>query len=375
MKNVVITGIGLATPLGLGREKCWNELMSARSAVKPDKEYPGILSARVENLNVPSETRLLSMGFLAAAEAMTDAGIDFSVQDPSRFANTVSTSKPNLAIASSADIFISEYFLQSTLTNQISKILKLKGPQQNITAACATGAGSVVLGARWIESGACDMAICGAAESSFHPFYVAGFKKMGVLAKSRVSPFSRRREGFAMGEGAGVLVLERKELAVMRGAKNYGEISGWSMSCETKSAVSFDPAGSVIAYSIKQALGKAKMDFPDYINAHGTGTILNDVTETNAIKKALGKKTRNVSVSSTKAATGHLLGASGAVELIFSLLAMRDHAIPPTLNLHEPDPECDLDYTPNVPVFRTVDGILSLSFGFGGQIAVLAVKR
>jgi 3-oxoacyl-[acyl-carrier-protein] synthase II len=284
-------------------------------------------------------------------------------------------SKPNLALLKTQCNFFSEAFFPYELSRQLYKIFKLRGPVQNITAACATGTNSPILAAQWIRHGVCDLVLAGAVESSLHPLYFAGFDQMGVLARSVVCPFDKRRQGFALGEGAGIFVLERKDHALMRGARIYGEITGWAMANDASHAVAFGRSGSVIAEAIARALQRAGRDRVDYINAHGTATPLNDIIETRAIKKAFGARAGSISLSSTKAATGHLLGASGAVEFAFSLLALRDQIIPPTLNLCEPDSECDLDYTPQHVRMATVESVMSLSFGFGGQIGVIAATR
>ena len=370
MKKVVVTGIGMVTPLGFGRERTWRSLLNGESAITPDKENPGILSARVP-LDIPKETRLLSMAFLATAESLFDSGIDLTLIAPEKVGCTVSVSKPNLY--SQKDI--SGNFLQNNVGEQIQRIFKLSGPVQNLTAACATGVDSVIMGAEWIKNGVCDVVIAGAAESSFHPLYVSGFKKMGVLSKKGVRPFDKNRDGFAIGEGAAVFVLENKKSATLRCAKIYGEISGYTMAQDAKDTLSFGKDGTVIAKAIKDALKCAGLKKVSYINAHGTATLPNDLVETKAIKKVFGKTAYKIPVSSTKAATGHLLGASGAIETAFCLLAIRENAIPPTLNLKEPGKELDLDYVPGKARFQEVSSAISLSFGFGGQIGVIVLTR
>ncbi len=374
MSNVVVTGIGLVTPLGLGREKSWDELLLGHSAVRSDAEFRGIVSARIPGLDIPPETRMLSMLFLAAVEAFTDSGVNDQFIDYSRFGCTISSSKPNIQ-NSKGKISFSDIFYQSTVGKEARDILRLRGPMLNVSAACATGAVSVITAARWIEAGICDAVIAGAVESPFHPLYLSGFSQMGVLAQNYAKPFDKNREGFAPGEGAGVLVLERKDIAILRGAKIYGEISGWGLSNDTCNPVTFDGAGKSITLAVKKATEMSGGILPGYINAHGTGTKLNDVMETKAYKKAFGKKVSKLSISSTKASTGHMLGASGAVEIAFSLLAMRDNAIPPTLNLTDPDPECGLDYTPNKTVEKEITSAMSVSFGFGGQTATVCVRK
>ncbi len=371
MKRVVVTGIGMVSALGFGRERTWRSLLNGESAVKPDEEFPGIFTARVNFTDIPKETRLLSLAFLATSEALYDSSIDLTHYSPERIGCTVSVSKPNLY--SEKDIVGN--FLQSHLGDQIKRIFKISGPGQNVTAACATGVDSIIMGAEWIKKGICDVVIAGAAESGFHPLYVSAFKKMGVLSKKGVKPFDKNRDGFAIGEGSAVFILEEKKSAVMRCAKIYGEISGYSMAVSSESSFSFNKDGKVIAKAIKDALKVSKLKKIDYINAHGTATLSNDLAETAAIKKVFGKRACDIPVSSTKAATGHLLGASGAIETGFCLLAIRENAIPPTLNLTKPDKKLDLNYVPGKAVFKEVNSAMSLSFGFGGQIGVIVVTR
>ncbi len=371
MIEVVVTGIGIVSPLGFGRERTWHALLNGHSAVAPDKEYPDILSARVPNLDIPNETRLLSFAFLSTAEALFDSGVDLSRIPPERVGCTVSTSKLNLY--SENDIIGN--FLQSNLGMQLKKIFGLGGPTQNISAACATGVNSVIMGAEWIKNGKCDVVIAGAAESSFHPLYVSGFKKMGVLSSNGVKPFDEKRDGFAMGEGAAVFVLENKKSAMLRCAKIYGKIAGFAMGEDVNSSVAFSEDGDSIIQAIENALKSSKLKKVDYINAHGTATQHNDLVETNAIKKVFGKDACKIPVSSTKAATGHLLGASGAIETAFCLLAIRENSVPPTLNLNEPDKKLGLDFVPNRSRFGEINSCMSLSFGLGGQIGVIVVTR
>lgn len=370
----VVTGIGLATALGLGREKTWHNLLSGRTGIAPDARFPGVLTARVNDLCVPPEARLLSMGFLAAAEAIDDSGGMFADIDPLRFGCTVSVSKPDLN-SSRSTISFSDAYYPSTAGSQLARIFRLGGPVQNIAAACATGADAVILAAQWIREGRCDAVLAGAVESSLHPLYVAGFSRMGVLASKAVCPFDRRRDGFAMGEGAGILLIERKDRALLRGAKIYAEIAGYAMGCDTGGAVAFDPNAAAITQALERAAAAAGKDAIGYINAHGTATALNDAIETRAIKNVFGARARHIPVSSTKAATGHLLGASGSVELALACLALRDNVAPPTLNYAEADEACDLDYVPRHSRAVRMDCALSLSFGFGGQIGIVALRR
>ncbi|MFH1367561.1 MAG: beta-ketoacyl-[acyl-carrier-protein] synthase family protein [Elusimicrobiota bacterium] len=372
MNKVVITGIGLVTPLGTGRERTWGNLLGGLSAVSRDAIFDDILTARVNGLDVPDETRLLSMGFLAAAEALHDSLPGGAQYSPEKIGCTVSVSKPNLAFLKPAGLTgITDLFNTDALGSQLQRVFKFKGPLQNITAACATGTDSIILGAEWIRRGECDVVFAGAAESPFSPLYISGFTQMGVLAENAVRPFDRNREGFAIGEGAAVLVLENKQSAILRGARIYGELSGWAMSNDASHEVAFGSGGDSIAEAVNKALKQAGNEDVDYINAHGTATRLNDLIESRAIKKVFGAKSEKISISSTKAATGHMLGATGAAEAAFCLLAMRDNVAPATLNLFDPDPECGLDFTPVAPRRRIIQNAMSLSFGFGGQIGVV----
>ncbi len=373
MNEAVITGIGIVSPLGLGREKTWQALLKGKSAVTSGPEG-GFLRASIVDLPVPPEGRLLALGFLAAAEAFQDSDMNMSSVNPGRIGCAVSVSKPYLGTGEK--LAVSEQYYPSMLGEQLCRIFKLRGPLQNIAAACATGTNSIILASEWIRQGVCDIVIAGAVESSFHPLYEAGFSQMGVLARSRVSPFGQDREGFALGEGGAVFVLESKEHALYRGVKKiYGEVAGWAMANDVRHPVAFASDGEIIAQAIRTALKKASTDIPQYISAHGTATKLNDVIETEAIKKAFGEKAYGISISSTKAATGHLLGASGAIECAISMLSLRDQLVPPTLNLFAPDPQCDLDYTPLETRRRDIRTVLSLSFGFGGQIGVIALNN
>jgi 3-oxoacyl-[acyl-carrier-protein] synthase II len=371
MNEVVVTGIGLATPLALGREQTWQALLEGQSAVRKDAATPGLCTARIDGLPVPSEARVLAMAFLAAAEALQDSGLDLSTCDTARFGCTVSCSKPDLA----ARQRVPESFFTSSTGSQMCRVFNLRGPLRNITAACATGAGSVAIAADWLRHGLCDMVLAGSVESSLHPLYLSAFQRMGVLCKEAPRPFDKGRDGFAAGEGAALLVLETKERALLRGAPVYGAVAGCSLASDAYHAVAFTDSGGTIAAAIRQALDKSRLSTVDYIHAHGTATPLNDIIETRAIKKAFGKNAARAAISSTKAATGHLLGVSGSLGIALCLMALRDNAVPPTLNLATPDPECDLDFVPQVMRPQIVDSALSLSFGFGGQIGAVVVTK
>jgi 3-oxoacyl-[acyl-carrier-protein] synthase II len=370
-QRVVVTGIGLITPLGFGKVKTWNALIAGQSAVRQDHEFQEIVTARVENFDVPPGTRLLSLGYLAAAEAMRDSAMQTDTLDMTRFGCTVSVSKPDISAFGREHLPFSEAYYPSNVGNQLARIFKLRGPNRNIAAACATGTDAVILGAEWIRYGICDVVMVGAVESPFHPLYVAGFQKMGVLSRKAARPFDRDRDGFALAEGAGILILERKDRAAVRGAKIYGEITSGIKAHDAHSPVAFTGDGQPVADAVKSALRQGGLESVGYVNLHGTGTKLNDIVETRAMKAVFGDEVHRISFSSTKGATGHMLGASGAVEFAVSLLAMNYQLIPPTMGLFQPDDECTLDYTIAGTRYRSLSSVMSLSLGFGGHIGVI----
>lgn len=247
------------------------------------------------------------------------------------------------------------------------------GPVMAPVAACATGAHAIAVGSQLIEDGYADVVLAGSMEWELSPLAMAGYRSLGALSRNLVMrPFDRRRDGFVPAEGAGCLVLESEAHAQVRGAEIYARVAGWSMQADACHPTVMEMNGDTIARAIEVAMRKADLGSVDYINAHGTATKVNDVTETRGIVGALGKQ---VPVSSTKPMTGHSLGAAGAVEAVISLLAIREGFIPPTLNLEESDNECELDYVPLTGRSRAVDSVLSLSYGFGGHIGALILQK
>jgi 3-oxoacyl-[acyl-carrier-protein] synthase II len=253
----------------------------------------------------------------------------------------------------------------------------LRGECRNVVAACATGAYAIALGASWIEAGLCDVVLAGSVEPYPHPLIEAGFRRMGVISADGVTrPFDLRRSGFAFGEGAGAVVLESSDHAARRGIIPAARLSGWALGADSHSPVAFNSNGARIAGVIERALSRAGLSKAEvrHVNAHGTGTRLNDWIETQALLKAFGSHAGRLMISATKGATGHLLGASGAVEFVLTVLALGHQQVPPTATLQDPDPECPLDYTPRVGHAADFDHALSLSFGFGGPIGALVVS-
>jgi 3-oxoacyl-[acyl-carrier-protein] synthase II len=359
--RVVITGVGLVTPLGTDRESTWRRLVAGDSAVTRT------------GARVPLETsgpRATAWALRAAEEAVSDAGLP--TLDPERCGSVVSGSKPLLGdFGGGLSVESAE-----NVSSAVARWFAVEGPVMTLAAACATGIQSVLVGAGWIREGRADVVLAGAAESSFHPLYQAGFDQLGVLSRTgRVRPFDRGRDGFVLGEGAGVFVLENLRSARARGAHLYGEVAGGDFSCDAHHATRFNSEGRRMAACLARSLSRsgAEAAHLDYINAHGTATPLNDALESRALA-SLGTHCPPLRVSSTKGATGHMLGATGAVELGFVLLAMRDGRLPPTLNLDTPEIST-LDFIPHHARSARVDRAASLSFGFGGALASIVMER
>ncbi|MFH1379774.1 MAG: beta-ketoacyl synthase N-terminal-like domain-containing protein, partial [bacterium] len=275
------------------------------------------------------------------------------------------------------------YASQESAGDAVRKQFKISGPGGNYTAACATGIVSLHAGMMYLKSGEADYCIVGSAESSLNSFYTAGFKRMGVYAEisgapsKALKPFSIDRSGFLPAEGAGVLIIEKSSSAIQRGAHIYGTVDACVIGNDGYDPVFFNSNGKNIARVIHEAVIRAKWELHqvDYINAHGTGTKLNDYLEASALTRVFGGRKINLSVSSTKAGTGHLLGAAGSVETGFALLAMRDGIVPPTLNLIKKDPAWDLDFTGLYARRKKIHRVMSLSYGFGGHIGAVSLAR
>ncbi len=313
------------------------------------------------------------MSHSAVTEALAMAGLwdDGILQgvDPERVGCTISASKP---------LFHEDTPYAPDILNEfVSRSFGLKGESRNIIAACATGAYSIAIGASWIEQGLCDAVVAGSVEPYPHPLIEAGFRQMGVTSRDGMTrPFDRRRSGFTFGEGAGVVVLESEASASGRGAPFCARLSGWAMGSDSHSAFAFNSNGAKIAAVIERALKRSGLCPNDvrHLHAHGTATRWNDWIETQALLQAFGSQAKKLMISATKASTGHLLGASGSVELVLTVLALAHQYVPPTATLEEPDPECPLDYTAGRGHAAAFDHALSLSFGFGGPIAALAIS-
>lgn len=323
--RIVVTGIGLVTPFG-------------------DNFWECVLKGRCAGVRVCGCAGFIDLAREAMGKAISDAGLS-QLDD---VGVTISSSKGRV--------------VQGLALNMPS-LIGTNGPVINVISACATGLNSIIIGANIIRTGRAKVVLSGGVDSCLNEFMLYGYRKLGVLAKDGICrPYSKNRSGFVISEGACVIVLEELEHALDRNAKLYGEITGWASLAEAYHMTSMDPSGEAIVRAIKLCISGPI----DYINTHGTGTIENDLIETQAIKKIFGY---DVPLSSTKGVTGHMLGASGALEFAVGLLAMKECFIPPTANLDEPDPLCDLDYTPNIGRPAGIDRFLTLSYGFGGHVA------
>lgn len=408
-RRVVVTGLGAVTPIGNDIASYWEGLCAGRNGIDFITRFDASvlkakLAAEVKDFDpkqymepkmVRQTDRYQQYAFAAAVQAVTDAGIEGKVE-PCRFGvyfgsgvggfetfvsehNTMLDRGPGR---------VSPFFITKMISNmaagQIAIRFGAQGPCLDITTACATGTNAVGEAMRAIRHGYADVMLAGGADAVIHPLAMAGFINCQALTDSEDRncasiPFDKRRNGFVMGEGAGALVLEEYEHAVARGAKIYAEISGYGSTCDAYHVTAPDSEAKASSKAIADALHEANAGCPAseiYLNAHGTSTPLNDKTETLAIKKAFGEETaRQIHISSTKSMTGHLLGAAGAIEAIAAVKALETGIIPPTINYAEPDPECDLDITPNSAVKTPLSLTLSTSLGFGGHNACVAFTK
>ncbi|MDQ3991283.1 MAG: beta-ketoacyl-ACP synthase II [Actinomycetota bacterium] len=405
-RKVVITGIGPVTPVGTGREPFWDSLVAGRSGIGPitrfDAEgYPVRIAGEVRDFD-PTEhmdrkevrrtDRVVHLAVAAAKLAWLDAG-EPGVE-PSRAGVVLSTGIGGLGttMAQAEVLFnrgpdrVSPFLVPGMMPNaaagQVAMELGLTGPNTCITTACAAGAHAVGEAYRYVRDGIADVCVAGGSEAVITALAVAGFAQMQALSRNpdpeRASrPFDADRDGFVLSEGACVLVLEEAERAAARGARIFAEVAGYGASADAFHVTQPEPQGGGAVLAMQAALADAgePAEAVDHVNAHGTSTALNDVAETRALKKALGDHAHRVAVSSTKSMTGHLLGAAGAVEAAATALALSTGTAPPTINYETPDPECDLDYVPNRARSMDIGLALSNSFGFGGQNAVLALRR
>jgi 3-oxoacyl-[acyl-carrier-protein] synthase II len=405
----VVTGIGLITPVGNSVEATWSALMQGRSGVDYIKKFdvekfPVRFAAEVKDFNPldfieKKEARkmgaFIHYAIAASDEAIKDSGLEITSENEEQVGTYISSGigdfwaieREHSKLLFEGPGRVSPFFIPSAIVNlaagQVSIRHGAKGPNSATATACSAGAHAIGDSFRIIERGDADVMICGGAESAITPMSVAGFAAMRALSTRNDDPphasrpFERDRNGFVIGEGAGIVILEELESARRRGAKIYAEIVGYGMTADAFHITMPDETGSGAIRVMQKALKDAGVEpqVVDYINAHGTSTPYNDKFETLAIKKTFGEHAYKLAVSSTKSMTGHLLGAAGGIEGVFSVLTIHHKTLPPTINYVNPDPECDLDYVPNEPREKEVRYALSNSFGFGGTNAALLFKR
>ena len=408
-RRVVVTGLGSITPCGNNLEDTWSALMQGKSGAdyitKFDTEKFSVkFAAEVKNFDpltlIPKKEARKMGTFIHYAIAASDEAVALSgLQIDDSIAEDVGTyissgigdfwaiEHEHEKLLNKGPDRVSPFFIPSAIVNlaagQVSIRHKAKGPNSATATACSAGAHAIGDSYRIIERGDADVMICGGAESAITPMSVAGFASMRALStrnddpQSASRPFDADRDGFVIGEGAGIMILEGLEFAKARGATIYAEIVGYGMSADAFHITMPDETGSGAVRVMQKAIKDAGIEPAqiDYINAHGTSTPYNDKFETLAIKKTFGEHAKKLAISSTKSMTGHLLGAAGGIEAVFSVMAINRNMLPPTINYVTPDPECDLDYVPNQPRQAEVGYVLSNSFGFGGTNACLIFKR
>ncbi len=408
-RRVAITGLGIVSPVGIGIKDSWDNVLAGRSGITRITRFdPSLFASQiageVKDFDVSQylpakEARRMDIfihyGLVAAIEAIQDAGLAGHPDNAERIGINIGSGIGGLPMIEDTDKVyqqsgprkISPFFIPGTIINMISGNLSImygfKGPNLAIVSACATATHCIGDSARWIEYGDADIMIAGGAESCITPLAVGGFAAARALSTrnddpaTASRPWDVERDGFVIGEGAGVLVLEEMEHAKRRGATIYAELAGFGMGADAHhiTAPCEDGEGPARCMSIALKNAGMALDEIDYINAHGTSTPLGDIAETVAVKRCFGDHAKRLAVSSTKSMTGHLLGAAGGVEAIFSALAIKHQVAPPTINLGQQDPQCDLDYIPNMARKISIRGALSNSFGFGGTNATLVFRR
>jgi 3-oxoacyl-[acyl-carrier-protein] synthase II len=409
-RRVVVTGMGLVTPLGIGLEKNWQSLVAGQSGIRKIDRFPNVdaFASRIagqvpdfhaEDFIEPKEIKKMDLfiqySVAAASMAMEHSGFKIDPQEAENVGVIIGVGLCGIdtieaterAYLDGGPRKISPFFIPKVISNlapgQIAIRHGAKGVNWTPTSACASGNNAIGEAFHLIRRGLQDVVIAGGAESAITPLGVGGFSAMKALSTrndepERASrPFDKGRDGFIIAEGSGVLILEEREKAIKRGAKIHGEVIGYGANGDAHHITAPAPEGEGAARCMRLALkdaGLAPSDI-DYINAHGTSTEYNDANETQAIKKVFGEHAFELPVSSTKSMTGHLLGAAGAVEGVFSVLALGHGIIPPTINYENPDPDCDLDYVPNQARRADIRVALSNSFGFGGTNACVIFRR
>jgi 3-oxoacyl-[acyl-carrier-protein] synthase II len=408
-RRVVITGLGLVCPLGSTVEEAWAATLRGESGIAPITRFdvtgfPVRFGGAVRGFDLnaylpPKEARrmdpFMHYGIAAGVQAVTDSGADFNKLDADRCGVVMGAGIGGLStIESEHDAYlaggvrrISPFYIPGSIINMLAGHLSirfgLRGPNLGVVTACTTSTHALGLAARCIQYGDADLVLSGGAEMGTTPTAIGGFSQAKALSvrndePTRASrPWDRDRDGFVMGDGGGAMVLEEYEHAQRRGARIYGELAGFGMSGDAFHITAPPEDGAGARLAMTNAMRDAGVNAADvqYLNAHATSTPLGDKAETQAIKATFGEHAYKLAVSSTKSMTGHLLGAAGVVEAIFSLLALRDQVAPPTINYENPDPDCDLDFVPNVARRMPIEVAVSNSFGFGGTNGTLVLRR
>lgn len=408
-KRVVVTGLGAITPIGLGVEATWQSLLAGRSGVRRITRYdpadlPTQIAAEVTDFDpvkymdfkdAKRAARFTQFAIAATNEALHAAGLDLAKEDRTRVGVAMGTAIGGADLIEEQTIVFHDQgirrinpvmvpiLLPSSGACQLAILLGAKGPTTSPVAACATGTAAIGDALRSLQYGETDVMFAGGAESALSALDIGAFSRIGALSirndepKKACRPFDAKRDGTVLGEGAAMLVMETLPHALERGAPILAEVAGYSLTEDAYHIAAPEPTGEGAARAISRALADADIapSRVDYIVPHGTGTPLNDVAETKACKLAFGDHAPAIAISSIKSMLGHLLGAAGSISAVAAVLAIRDGIVPPTINLEYPDPECDLDYVPNVARKMHVDVALANAFGFGGQNAVIVVRR
>ncbi|PLX10077.1 MAG: beta-ketoacyl-[acyl-carrier-protein] synthase family protein [Marinilabiliales bacterium] len=400
--KVVVTGINMLTALGLGWEETWKNIQEGKSGVKGITlfnasenqtqiaaelpiEFSEKSSSIIKKRLAKQMTRVTQMSYVCAVEAIEKHSIDFEIMNKKRVG--VIMGVVNTGDSSSEQGTNSKNLIIKRMNNAMSAWIgmryNIEGPNFTTSSACSSSAFAVALGYDAIKAGRADMMIVGGADSIINKEEIEGFNEIYALSlqndkpEKASCPFSKNRDGFVIGEGAGVMILESEESAKKRGAKIYAELANYAFTNESYNIMAPKPNGEGMADTMEIALQNAGISKEDvgYINAHGTSTMLNDMYESQAIKKVFGERAYKIPTSSTKSMTGHTIGAAGAIEAVISVLAIKDSILPPTINYDEPDPDLDLDYIPNKARKQDVKVALSNSFAFGGHNATLVFRK
>ena len=409
LKRVVVTGLGAVTPLGNTLKQYWEGLLGGRSGIgsitlfdasRHDSQIAGEVKGfdpheYMDRKEAKRMDRFAQFAIAASKQAIADAQFVIDDLNAEKVGVIIGTGVGGIKVLEDQqEVYLtrgpnrcSPFMIPMMIANMAAGLTAIhtgaKGPNSCTVTACAAGSHAIGDAFRLIQRGYAQTMICGGTEAAVTPLSVAGFSSMRALStrndqpSAASRPFDRDRDGFVIGEGSGILLLEELEQALARGARIYGEIVGYGMTCDAHHMTAPVPGGQGATRAIELALKDARLTPAQvsYINAHGTSTPANDSTETKAIKKALGENAYRIAISSTKSMTGHLLGGSGGIEAVATLMAIASDQIPPTINLTNPEPECDLDYVPGQSRRQPVDVALSNSFGFGGHNVTLAFKK